>query len=147
LWKRSNFAGVAHDIRIVRRISNYADHLGMIRITGYDNIPAVFGSAFSQMLNSGNEGAGGVYDFRGPSFQVTLNLRRYTVSANYRDRVGIGLAWFVDRRNAQLAQSLHLLSVVNQGSQRANRTYAFIERIFNHFDGAFDAKTESEFFS
>jgi hypothetical protein len=72
----------------------------MIRITGYNHISAVFGSAFGEMLNSGNEGTGGINNFRGPSFKITLNLRRYAVGANYRDGVGVGLAWLVNRRNA-----------------------------------------------
>ena len=147
LRKRSNFAGVANDIGIVRRIANDTDHFRMVRITGNYDVSAIFRSALRQVLHPGNERAGGVDHFCGALFQITLDLRRDAVGANYSYRVGIGFRWFVDRRYTQFTEPFHLLGVVNQWSKGTNGTNAFVQRVFDHFDRTFDAKTKPVFVS
>ena len=51
----------------------------------------------------------------------------------------------VNRRDTFRAETFHLLRVVNQGTERADRPAVFLKRVLNHLDRALDAKTKSVF--
>src|SRR5688572_30158115 len=99
------------------------------------------------MLHASDKWTGGVDNFRRALFEIVLDLRRDAMGANYGDRVAVGFIGSVDGRNTLRAEPFHLLGVVNQWTEGANGPSAFVNRFFNHFDGAFDAETESIFIS
>src|SRR6185295_12776026 len=99
------------------------------------------------MLDPRHKWTCGVDHFRGALFEVVLNLRSHTACADDGNRNGIGLLWRVDGRNTLGAESFHLLRVMNQWTERTNRAGTFIDRFFNHLDGALDAETEPELLS
>src|ERR1041385_3891518 len=99
------------------------------------------------MLHARHKRARRVDHFRSTSLQLALNLWCDAMCANHRDGVGVSFVGRVDCRDSASAEPFHLLRVVNQWSKRANRAHAFFDRLLDHFDGALDAKTESEFVS
>ena len=116
----------------------------MIRISGNDHVPPVFRGALGEALHARHKRAGRIDNLRRASFQFALHLRRDAVRANHRDLIGFDLLGILNRRHAFALEPLHFLRVVNQRPQRAHRR-ANSERVFNHFHGAFDAKTKPVF--
>jgi hypothetical protein len=92
LRQQLHFTGIAHDVSIIRRVTNYANHFRMIRITGDYDIASLSCGSFRQVLNSRHKRARGIDNFRGAFFKFALDLRRNSVGTNYGDCVGVGFA-------------------------------------------------------
>ena len=136
---------IAHDVGVVWRVTNNADHFRMIGISGDDDVTALACRAFCKMLHARNKRTGRIDYFRGALLEFVLHLRRHAVRTNDRDRIGVGFFRGIDRRDALRAETFHLLRVVNQWTEGANRPRAFFDHLFDHLDRSFNAETESVF--
>jgi hypothetical protein len=139
-----NFAGVTDNERIRGRVTDNADHFGMVRTAGDYNVAAFLGGALSQTLHASHEWAGRVHYQGGALLELDLDQGRHAVRANDGYFVLAHLASRFDGGHAFAFQASHFLRVVNQRAQSAYRRANF-QRVLNHFDGALDAKTKSEF--
>src|SRR5438445_13555190 len=83
-----DFAGVAYDEGVIRRIAHNSDHFRLRGIAGDDDMTAVLGRAFRQSLDTSYERTGGIDNPRRALLQFGLNLRRHAVRANYGDLIG-----------------------------------------------------------
>ena len=82
-----DFARLADDERIVRRIADDANHLRVIRVAGHDDVPSLLGRALRQALHAGDERACGIDNLGRAGFELQLHQRRDAVGANHRDLV------------------------------------------------------------
>src|SRR3989442_9392733 len=78
-----DFAGVAYDEGVVRRITYNSDHFRMGGVAGDDNMTAFLCRALRQSLHASYKWAGRVNNPGRALFQFGLNLRRHSVRANY----------------------------------------------------------------
>src|ERR1043166_2656155 len=147
MWKRSNFAGITNHIRVVWSITNNADHFRMIRITGDNDVSTFPGCSFSQMLDAGHKGTSSINHFSCTMLQLVLHLRSDTVCANDGNRISVGFVRRIYGRYSLSTQTFHLLGIVYEWTERANRASSFLNGLLDHFNGAFDAEAEPVFIS
>src|SRR5260370_31514677 len=80
-----DFARLADNERVVRRIADDAYHLRVIGITGYYDVAPLLRRALRQTLDAGHKRAGSIDDLGGAGFELKLHQPRDAMPPNPPD--------------------------------------------------------------
>ncbi len=116
-----HFAGVSHYVGIVRRITHYANHFRVVRISSDHHIAPLLGGTLGQMLHAGNKGTGGVNNFGGAAFEFELLLGCHSVGSNHGDRVATERKQYLDAQAADLTEAMATLESAIRQIDRESR--------------------------